>query len=172
MNIRRLTRDALLAGIALILFIVEAQLPPLTPIPGIKAGLANIITVFAVFALGPADVAAILAVRILLSALVSGSLSMLMYSAAGGLMCYAAMLGLKRVLTMKQIWVASVLGAAAHNTGQIAVAIAVTRTPALISYLPVLLVSGMVAGLFTGLCAQFLIAKMPPILPQRKEGAS
>ena len=86
MNIRRLTRDALLAGIALILFIVEAQLPPLTPIPGIKAGLANIITVFAVFALGPADAAAILAVRILLGALVSGSLSMLMYSAAGGLM--------------------------------------------------------------------------------------
>ena len=168
MRTKRLTRDALLAGVALILFVVEAQIPPITPIPGIKAGLANIITVYALFALGPCDAAAILAVRVILSALVSGNLSMLMYSTAGGLMCYAAMLGLSHVLTMKQIWVASVLGAAAHNLGQIAVAVAVTHTPALISYLPVLMVSGMAAGLFTGLCAQFLLSRMPGMGRKRR----
>ena len=160
MQTRRLTRDAMLTGVALIIFTIEAQIPPLTSIPGIKMGLANIITVYAAFAIGPADAAVILAARILLGSVVVGNLSTLMYSAAGGLLCLAAMLGLRRALTEKQLWVASVIGAAAHNTGQIAVAVAVTRTPALWAYLPVLLMSGMIAGLFTGLCAQALVNRM------------
>ena len=160
MQTRRLTRDAMLTGVALIIFTIEAQIPPLTSIPGIKMGLANIITVYAAFAIGPADAAVILAARILLGSVVAGNLSTLMYSAAGGLLCLAAMLGLRRALTEKQLWVASVIGAAAHNTGQIAVAVAVTRTPALWAYLPVLLMSGMIAGLFTGLCAQALVNRM------------
>ena len=160
MRTRRLTRDAMLTGVALIIFTIEAQIPPLTSIPGIKMGLANIITVYAAFAIGPADAAVILAARVLLGSVVAGNLSTLMYSAAGGLLCLVAMLGLRRALTEKQLWVASVIGAAAHNTGQIAVAVAVTRTPALWAYLPVLLMSGMIAGLFTGLCAQALVNRM------------
>ncbi len=150
----------MLTGAALIIFIVEAQLPPLTSIPGIKMGLANIITVYAVFALGPADAALILVARVLLGATFAGGLSALMYSAAGGLACLLVMLALRRALSMKQIWVASVIGAAAHNAGQIAVAVAVTGTVGLAAYLPVLLMSGMIAGLFTGLCAQALINRM------------
>ena len=160
MRTRRLTRDAMLTGVALIIFTIEAQIPPLTSVPGIKMGLANIITVYAAFAIGPADAAMILAARVLLGSVIAGNLSTLMYSAAGGLMCLAVMLGLRRALTEKQMWVASVIGAAAHNAGQIAVAIAVTGTPALLAYLPVLLMSGMIAGLFTGLCAQALVNRM------------
>ncbi len=150
----------MLTGVALIIFIVEAQIPPLTSIPGIKMGLANIITVFAVFAVGPVDAAAILASRVLLGSMFAGSLSTLMYSAAGGALCLLVMLALRRVLSMRQIWVASVIGAAAHNAGQIAVAIAVTGTVGLLAYLPVLLMSGMLAGLFTGLCAQGVVRRM------------
>lgn len=160
MNTRRLTRDAMLTGVALIIFTLEAQLPPLTPIPGIKLGLSNIITVYAVFALTGWDAAAILAARVLLGAMFAGSVSTLMYSAAGGLLCLLGMLGLRRVLTRRQVWVASVLGAALHNLGQIAVAVAITRTPGLIAYLPVLLFAGMLAGLFTGLCAQLLLQRL------------
>ena len=69
------------------------------------------------------------------------------------------MLGLRRILPARYIWVCSVLGAVLHNIGQIAVAILITRTPELIVYLPVLLVSGCIAGLFTGLCAQFLVVR-------------
>ncbi|MBQ8952635.1 MAG: Gx transporter family protein [Clostridia bacterium] len=160
MTTRRLTRDAMLTSVALIIFTVEMQIPPLTSIPGIKMGLANIITVYAVFAVGPADAAAILAARILLGAVIAGNLSTLMYSAAGGCLCLAAMLLMRRVLTEKQLWVASVIGAAAHNAGQIAVAIAVTGTVGLLAYLPVLLMSGMIAGLFTGLSAQAVVNRM------------
>ena len=159
-RIRRITRDALLACVALIIFTFEVQLPSLSPIPGIKLGLSNIVTVYAVFTLSAADAGAILAVRILLGALVTGNVSALMYSAAGGAMCYIAMLLMRRALTEKQIWVASVVGAMAHNLGQIAVALLVTRTRGLLAYLPILEISGMIAGLFTGIAAQALIGRM------------
>ena len=75
-------------------------------------------------------------------------------------MCYIAMLLMRRALTEKQIWVASVVGAMAHNLGQIAVALLVTRTRGLLAYLPILEISGMIAGLFTGIAAQALIGRM------------
>ena len=156
MNAQRLTRNALLTGIALIIFVFELHLPALSPVPGIKLGLSNIVTVYVMFALDPTDALTILSARILLGAFLSGNLSALMYSAAGGLLCYLVMLGLRCFLSNKQIWIASVIGAAAHNVGQISLAILITRTPALIAYLPILLCSGMMAGLFTGLCGQFL----------------
>lgn len=160
MKLKRLTRAAVLAAMALGIFIVELQLPNLTPIPGVKLGLANIVTVFSMFLLGPADTLAILLTRILLGSLFSGQVMALAYSLAGGLLCYLLMLLLRKLLTMKQIWVCGVLGAVAHNLGQMAVAIVVTGTPAILVYLPVLMVSGIAAGLFTGLCAQFAVRRL------------
>ena len=157
MDIRRLTRDAMLMGVALIIFVIEAQIPPLTSIPGVKPGLSNIITVYAVFTLRPLDAVLILLGRVLLGAAFAGGLSALMYSLAGGALCLAAMLPLRRVLSIKQIWAASVVGAMAHNLAQVTVAAAITRTAAMWVQLPLLFVSGVIAGLFTGLCAQFLI---------------
>lgn len=160
---RRLTRDALLTAIALTIFMVEAQLPALAPVPGIKLGLANIVTVYAMFALGPADTLAILLCRIFLGSLFSGQLMTMFYSLGGGMTCYVLMLLLRKLLTKKQIWVCGILGAVAHNIGQICVAILITRTPGLLYYLPVLMVSGIIAGCFTGLCAQFLMGRMERI---------
>ena len=160
MQIQRMTRDALLTGIALIIFTIEDALPALSPVPGIKLGLSNIITVYAMFAIGPRDALAILCSRILLSTFVTGNVSALMYSAAGGALCCLAMLFLRRILNPEQIWVASVIGAACHNLGQILVAVAVTRTVGLFAYLPVLMVSGMIAGLFTGLCGQMMASRL------------
>ena len=160
MNTKRLTRMGLLTALALIIFMVEAQLPALAPIPGIKLGLANIITVYAMFCMGPLDTLMILLGRILLGAVFAGQLMTLFYSLNGGLLCYLLMLVLRRIVTDRQIWVCSVLGAVAHNIGQITAAIYIVRTPALIVYLPVLMVSGIIAGLFTGLCAQFVVKRM------------
>lgn len=160
MTIRRLTKDALLTCLALAIFVVELLLPALSPVPGLKLGLSNIITVIAVFTLSPADAALILAARILLGTFISGNLSALMYSAAGGAMCYIAMVILRRFIADRQIWVASVIGAVFHNLGQVLVAMAITRTPGLIAYLPILTVGGMLAGLFTGLSAQYTINHM------------
>ena len=157
---KRLARMALLTAVALIIFIVEAQIPVPVPIPGIKLGLANIITVYAMFKLGPKDTLAILLCRIVLGSVFSGQMTTLLYSLAGGMLCYVAMLFLRRVVTENQIWACSVIAAVCHNIGQIAVAMLIARTAGLIIYLPVLMLSGIIAGLFTGLCAQFLLKRM------------
>ena len=157
MKTRKMVLLALLAAIALTIFMVEAQIPALVPIPGIKLGLSNIVTVFTVFAIGPWEGAAVLFVRVFLGAVFSGNFSSILYSAAGGLCAIAATMLLRRVLSKKQLWVAGCLGAVAHSIGQMAVAIFVTGTPAIAAYLPMMIACGIVTGLFTGLCAQILV---------------
>ena len=157
MTTKGLTRISMLTAVALTIFVVELQIPAPVPIPGVKLGLANIVTVCAMFLFGPADTALILATRILLGSFFSGRITSLFYSLAGGTLCYLIMLLLRRIVSERQIWVCSILGAIAHNIGQITMAILITRTPALICYLPLLMVSGIIAGTFTGLCAQFVV---------------
>ena len=158
--IKRIALDALLTAAALIIFIVEAQIPPVVPIPGVKLGLANVVTVFALFRLGAKDTLAILLGRILLGAAFSGSVNALVFSLAGGLLCYLAMLLLKRILSEKQIWVCGVTGAVCHNLGQTVAATVLLRSGAVWYYFPVLVLSGIVTGLFTGLCAQIVYLRI------------
>lgn len=157
MNVKKLTLLSVLCAIALTIFMVEAQIPPLLPVPGIKLGLANIVTVFTVFALGSKEAAAVLFVRIFLGAVFAGNFSTIFYSAAGGGLAILVTIGLRRILTKNQLWVAGCLGAIAHSVGQMAMAIAITQTRELLLYLPVMIAVSIVTGLFTGLCAQFLV---------------
>lgn len=157
MKTKKLTVMALLTAIALTIFMVEAQIPPLVPLPGVKLGLSNIVTVFAVFALGSKEAAAILFCRIFLGSIFAGNFSSIFYSAAGGTAAILVTILLRKILTRKQLWVAGVCGALAHSVGQVAMAMLLTSTPGLIVYLPMLMAVSMVTGLFTGLCAQFLV---------------
>ena len=156
MKVKKLTLMGLLTAIALTIFMIEAQIPAPVPIPGVKLGLANIITVFAVFALGPGEAAAILFVRIFLGAVFAGNFSTIFYSGAGGLAAILITIGLRRILTDKQLWVAGALAAVGHSLGQMAMAVAITRTPGIAVYLPAMIVCSVITGLFTGLCAQFV----------------
>lgn len=157
MKARKLTTMALLSAIALTIFVVEAQIPALVPLPGVKLGLSNIVTVFAVFSLGPAEAAAILFVRIFLGAVFSGNFGTILYSAAGGACAILTTIALRHILNEKQLWVAGCLGAVTHSVGQMVAAIAITGTPSIAMYLPVMIVCSIITGLFTGLCAQFLV---------------
>ncbi len=160
MSVKRLARLAMLTAVALIIFIVELQIPNPFPIPGIKLGLANIITVYAVYHYRAAEVAMIVGVRILLGSVFSGNFMALLYSACGSFLCLLGMLLLKKVVSERYVWLASIFGALLHNTGQMAAALLVTQTPSLLMYYPFLVVSGCLAGLFTGLCAWLLIPRL------------
>ena len=157
MKTKKMTHLALLSAIALTIFMVEAQIPAIIPIPGVKLGLANIVTVFAVFALGAKEGAAVLFVRIFLGAVFAGNFSTIFYSAAGGVCAIVVTILLKKILKQNQLWVAGALGAVAHSIGQMAMAILLSSTPGLIVYLPVMIVISIITGCFTGLCAQFLV---------------
>ena len=158
MKLRKLVTLALLTALSLVLFVVESQIPAPVPVPGVKLGLGNVIVTAALFLEGPWAALAVLAGKLLLSGLLTGNLGALAYSAAGGLLSWAGMGLLRPLLQRRQLWVASVLGAMLHNLGQLLTALWITATPGLLAYLPVLLLSGMATGLFTGLAAQALVA--------------
>ena len=159
MKTRRLTTMALLSAVALTIFMVEAQIPALVPIPGIKLGLSNIVTVYAVYAMGAKDGALILFVRIFLGAIFSGNFGTIFYSAGGGALAMLVTIGLKFILNEKQLWIAGCLGAVGHSIGQMVVAVLITDTPSLLIYLPVLILCSIFTGIFTGLCAQLLVKR-------------
>ncbi len=157
MKTKKLTTLGLLSAIALTIFMVEAQIPAIVPLPGVKLGLSNIVTVFTVFVLGSWEGIAVLAVRIFLGSVFAGNFSTIFYSAAGGFAAILVTVLLRKILKADQLWVAGCLGAIAHSVGQMAVAVVMTGTPSIILYLPALIVCSIIAGLFTGLCAQLLV---------------
>ena len=155
-----ITRLALLTAIALTIFMVEAQLPVVTVVPGIKLGLANIVTVYAMFTFGPGDTLMILASRIFLGAVFSGQMMTLIYSAAGGFLSWCVLLLLRKLLNRGQIWLCSPAAGVFHNLGQLLAAAAVMKTWTVLAYLPYLILAGIIAGLFTGVAAQALLGRL------------
>ena len=160
MKSKKLITLALLTAVSLILFVLENQIPAPVPVPGVKLGLGNIIVVCVLFLYGRKEALAVLLVKVLLSAVLTGNLGALAYSLAGGLLSLGAMCLLKGLLREKQLWVGSVIGAMFHNLGQLLAALIIAETPGLIAYLPILELSGMVTGLFTGLAAQAAVRRL------------
>ena len=169
MRTKRLTRLALLSAVALGLYVLEAQLPNPIPVAGVKLGLSNIVSIYTLFAYGPWAALGVLLTRVLLGSLFAGG-STIFYSLAGGVCCFLAMALLRLAMTEKQMWACSALGAAAHNIGQLAAAALLSGTWGVFAYLPILLVSGVITGLFTGLSAQFLLFRLRKLHINGKEG--
>ena len=166
MKTNKLMQIAILTCIALIIHIVEAQLPPLVPIPGVKMGLANAITVLALYLLKKREAVLVVALRVVLGSIFSGSMSSFLYSLSGSCLSLCIMLPLSSALPAKYMYLLSVLGAAAHNFGQILAAVLIAQTPGLFMYLPVLILSGCIAGLFTGICAKVVYERLINIKKQ------
>ena len=152
---RKLTTLSLLAAIALALYAVESALPPIVPIPGIKLGLVVL------WKYSAKDAFFVLLVRILLATMFFGQAMSLLYSLSGGILCLFAMLLVKLLLHGNYLFLASMTGAVFHNLGQIGVAFLLTSVPAVLVYLPFLLLSGLMTGLFIGLCARFTLRFLP-----------
>ncbi len=164
MKTKKLTLAAVLTAAALILFTVEAQLPPLTAVPGIKIGLANVVTVFALYALGPWYALGITLTRVVLVGLITWQPAAILYSLAGAIPAWALSWALSRVLGRERTWVVSVFGAVTHNAGQLLCAVLITETEALWWYLPMLMTAAILAGALTGLAAQMILRRTEGLL--------
>ena len=152
MKTKQLTKLSLLTAIALSLFVVEMRIPNPINIPRVKLGLANIITVYAVYCFKKSEV--------ILGSIFSAQLVSIIYSVMGNIFCLAGMFLLKNIIPINYLWLSSIFGAIFHNIGQILAAVILTQSPALIAYLPFLLISGCLAGLCTGLCAQIIVKRL------------
>ncbi len=157
---KKLALMAMLTAASLIVFVIEAQIPAPVPVPGVKLGLANVITLVAMLLLGRREAGLILLVRIAMGSVFAGGVSGFIFSICGGVLAYAVMCLTVRAFPLKMLWVVSALGAVAHNIGQLIAAVAITKTAALLVYAPVLLASGIVTGVFTGLAATYLLIRL------------
>ncbi|MCI2056691.1 MAG: Gx transporter family protein [Oscillibacter sp.] len=158
---KQLTLCAVLTALALALSYVENMIPLglLIPLPGIKLGLANIVTVFALYALGPGQALLILLARCTLGAVFAGNLNALLFSLMGGLSAMLVMIALSRLKRLS-IYGVSMGGAAAHNCGQVAAAVLTLGNLAPLGYLPLLLGISLFTGTLTGLIAGLLFRAM------------
>lgn len=144
---RKLALCALMISLALALSYVERFIPLqlLIPLPGIKLGLANIVTLIAIYLLGPANALVIVVCRCFLGSLFGGGITALMFSLTGSILSLIVM-SLVRKLPCFSIYGVSILGAAAHNVGQICMAVLLMQSHYVAAYLPYLLL----VALFTG----------------------
>ena len=158
MKTKQLTTGAILAALALALSYVEGMFPLPVPLPGFKLGLANIVTLFALYTLGAPSALAILLVRVLLGAMFAGNASALIYSLLGGFAAMAVMIALSRFPKLS-VYGVSVGGAAAHNAGQVLAAMLTLGNAAPAAYLPLLLVVAVFSGALTGLICSLLLGR-------------
>lgn len=162
MKLNRLARCAVLTALALALSMAERALPltTLVPLPGLRLGLANLVTVFALCRMSRREALLILIARSLLGAIGSGMLTSLAFSLTGGLLALAVMTVMLYCPGVSLIGVC-MAGAAAHNTGQIMAAIAVLGSGAPLMYLPALLLASLVTGAVTGVASMLLVDRVP-----------
>lgn len=146
-------------ALALILSFVESQIPPLMAIPGVKLGIPNIAILFILYKVGWKEAALVNVVRVFVVALLFGSVMSMIYSFAGAFLSLLGMILLKKSNLFSCVTV-SVVGGILHNVGQIIAACFVTETSELLYYLPVLIISGTVAGILIGLVAGMLLKRM------------
>lgn len=160
MNTKKLALLSLFTSLSLMIFTLESFLPPLVPIPGVKLGLANIITLIVLMVYEPKDAFLVLMLRIFLSSLFGGQVLSFLYSLCGGLSSYLVMILLRALFRKKYVVAISMAGGVSHNAGQIAAAFLLTRTSAVLVYLPFLVISGLITGFFTGCVAMFTIKRL------------
>ena len=149
----------LCTAIAMVLAWVESQLPPLTAaIPGIKLGLPNIAIIFILYRFSWKEAAAVSFVRIVAVSLIFNPAT-LPYSLAGGCLSLLGMTLLKKTDLLSTTGV-SVAGGVLHNVGQILMAMLILSTAGLGYYMIVLAVTGVVSGIFVGLCGSFAVKRV------------
>lgn len=163
MKAKDVTLSALLVALALALSYVERFLPLtlLVPVPGVKLGLANLVTLVALYRLKPSQTAVILLLRCALGSLFGG-LTSLAFSLLGGFMALLTMMLAKKI-PFFSIYGVSVLGAAAHSLGQILAAMAVLGSVYVLAYLPFLLLTSLVCGLLTAAISSRILLILPSL---------
>ena len=157
---KRLTLCAILIALALALSYTERFIPlqMVVPLPGVKLGLANIVTLLALYLMGPKSAFAILIPRCVFGAVFGGGITGLAFSLTGGLLAMGVMCLAKRIPVFS-VYGVSILGAAAHNIGQILAAMVLMNSIYIGAYLPYLLVVALFTGFATGAaCAGVLRA--------------
>jgi heptaprenyl diphosphate synthase len=156
LSTNRLTRISLLICVALVLSYAERFFIIPIAVPGVRLGLANLAVIIALYIGNETDAFFVSVLRIFLAAFLLGSVGGLLFSLGGGLLSFAIMCLAKknRLFSLSGV---SILGGIFHNIGQILVFALVVETVGILSYLPILIITGAISGLLNGVAASFII---------------
>lgn len=144
-------------ALAMVLSFVESQIPPLVAIPGIKIGLPNLVMVFLLYKVGWKETVIVSIIRVILVSILFGNIQTMTFSIAGAVLSLLGMILLKRWFSCIAV---SVVGGVLHNVGQIIMAVIWTGTSQIAYYLPILLISGTVAGVVIGITAGLIVKRL------------
>jgi len=159
----------LLTAVAIVLGYFE-HLLPVSGIPGVKLGLANTVLLYALYLLDVPSAILLMFLKVGVSGLLFGGPAAMIYSLAGGVLSLVAMIFARKMPGISVIGV-SVLGAVAHNIGQMLIALFIVETRAILAYLPILLIAAAVTGTLTGLIAQYTFRGLRPKLEKAAHSA-
>ena len=171
---KRLIYISLLAAQGVVITLLERAIPfPFAFAPGAKLGLANIITLLAIFTLPYKDSLKVVWMRLLISTLLGGTLSTFLYSFAGAFLSYGGML-LVRLLGPKRVSMIgiSATGGILHNVGQLAMASLIAQSFSVMLYLPILSITGIFSGVAVGVAANYLLEHVSTIRQFQSEEAA
>ena len=157
--IRQITTIGMLVALAMVLGFVETLIPINLGIPGMKLGLANIVVVIALFLFDVKTAVVVSILRIILIAMTFGNMSMMFYSIAGASLSLLSMIAVSKIKSFSLISV-SIIGGIMHNVGQIICAAFVVRTNGVFTYLPVLIIAGLVSGALIGIVAGLISVRL------------
>lgn len=155
----------LFVSVALVLSYFEQFIPLLTSIPGVKIGLSNIVVLITLYVMNTKYAFLVIVSKVLLASLMFAGFSSFLYSFMGALISFFAMSICKKLKQFSIIGV-SVVGAIFHNFGQILVASILLKTVDIFYYLPYLLISGVITGVFIGIVSDKII----PIIKNMTKG--
>ncbi|MEG0133200.1 MAG: Gx transporter family protein [Clostridium sp.] len=163
-KIRKMIYISLLVAMSLVLHIFEGMIPVPFITPGAKLGLANVITVIALYTLSYNEAFLVLFLRILLSVMFGGSISRLIYSLSGGILSFIFMIFIKKIGKDKiSIVGVSCVGAVFHNMGQLIAASLIVKTIGVMLYLPIMSIAGIGTGVFVGITGNFAVLHLKKI---------
>lgn len=157
--IRQITTMGMLVALAMVLGFVETLIPINLGIPGMKLGLANIVVVIALFLFDIKTAVVVSILRIILIAMTFGNMSMMFYSIAGASLSLLSMIAISKIKSFSLISI-SIVGGIMHNVGQIICAAFVVRTNGVFTYLPVLMIAGLVSGALIGIVAGLILVRL------------
>jgi heptaprenyl diphosphate synthase len=162
LSVRQIALCGLLTAMMLVLGYVESLIPISVGVPGIKLGLSNALLIFAVYMLGAKVSLVLMLLKVVLSGLLFGGVSAMAFSLAGGAVSVMAMILLKRTGGLNPV-VVSMVGGAAHNVAQVALAMVILETTKLLYYMAILLLVGLGMGAVTGIAAASVLRHMSRI---------
>lgn len=160
---RKIAYMGMFIAVAMVFSYVESLIPVNIAVPGVKLGLANLVTIVVMFKMDVRSAWVISLIRVVLSALLFGNLSIMVYSLTGAVLSLLVMT-LCMKLKIFGLLGTSILGAVSHNAGQIIMAAILMKSGNIMLYIPVLCISGTIAGICIGLAGAVLVRNLPKLL--------